>query len=183
VDREGSQAAAFERLYAAYRSRVYGFLYRMAGTRDAADDLFQDTWLKVARSWDRRGNAEIADQEAWLFTVARNVFLSERRATAAKTRATHELELVPPSGGGSPERLAATREAGAALEAALDELSDDDRAVLWLAAVEGLHQRQIAQVLGIGYAAARQRLARARERLSQRMARATLNESHEANQP
>jgi RNA polymerase sigma-70 factor (ECF subfamily) len=180
----GGEAAALERLYGAYRSRIYGFLYRMAGTRDGADDLFQETWLRVARNWaDRAG---IADEEAWLFTVARNVFLSERRATATKLRGAEELKLVPAPAGRSPEHVAEDRQDAAALEAALAALSADDRAILWLVAVEGLEQRQIAEVLGIGYPAVRQRLARARERLSERLAHATLDgrepDPHKANQ-
>jgi len=169
----GDDGPAFERLYLAYRSRVYGFLYRMSGAGDRADDLFQETWLRVARSWARRGHAEIADQEAWLFTVARNVFLSDRRARVTSARGATQLGEDPVPAGRTPERIAEAREDAAALEAALAELSDDDRAVLWLVAGEGLEQRQIARVLGVGYAAVRQRLARARERLAQRLARAS----------
>lgn len=162
---------AFERLYDAYRSRVYGFLFRMSGAPDQTDDLFQETWLRVARTWADRGAADIADEAAWLFTVARNVFLSERRASATKAVGIERLRLVPPPPSPSPELAAAAHEDAAALEEALAGLSEEDRAVLWLVAAEGLDQQQVARVLGIGYAAARQRLARARERLAAGLAR------------
>jgi RNA polymerase sigma-70 factor, ECF subfamily len=162
-------AVAFERLYVAYQSRIYGFLFRMTGARDRADDLFQETWLRVARNWADRGAAEVADQGAWLFTIARNVFVSERRASATNARGIERLKLVPVAASPSPERIAAAHEDAAALEEALLEISDDDRAILWLVAAEGLEQRQVARVLGIDYAAVRQRLARARQRLADRM--------------
>jgi RNA polymerase sigma-70 factor, ECF subfamily len=182
-----SEDAAFERMYAAYHSRVYAFLHRLAGTRDGADDLFQETWLRVARSWAERGRADIDDEEAWLFTVARNAFLSERRAHSVKARGAEELRLVPPAPGPSPERAAQERQDVAALDAALAALSDDDRTLLWLVAAEGLEQHQIARVLGIGYAAVRQRLARARDRLAEHLDHARADgagtPSRRANQP
>jgi RNA polymerase sigma-70 factor (ECF subfamily) len=167
-----SEGAAFERMYASYHSRIYAFLHRMAGTRDAADDLFQETWLRVARTWGDRGRADIEDQQAWLFTIARNVFLSERRAHSVRARGALELRLLPSPAGPSPERAAQDRQEVAALDAALAALSADDRALLWLVATESLKQHQIARVLGIGHAVVRQRLARARERLAEHLGHA-----------
>jgi RNA polymerase sigma-70 factor (ECF subfamily) len=169
------EATGFERLYGAYRSRVYGFLFRMSGVREDADDLFQETWLRVARTWADRGTAGIADEAAWLFTIARNVFLSGRRASAAKARGVERLRLVPAAASPSPERISAASQEIVALEEAMTQLSEDDRAILWLVAGEGLEQQQVARVLGIGYAAVRQRLARARERLADLLARARMD--------
>jgi RNA polymerase sigma-70 factor (ECF subfamily) len=150
---------------------VYGFLFKMSGARDQADDLFQETWLRVARCWADRAT-DIADEAAWVFTIARNVFLSERRASATQARGAERLKHVPPPASHSPELVAAAREDAAVLEEAFAQLSEDDRALLWLVAAEGLEQQQVARVLGIGYAAVRQRLARARDRLVDHLARA-----------
>src|SRR5205085_12165347 len=71
------EAAAFDVLYTLYRARIHGFLLRLAGRRDVADDLFQETWLNAARAAPRlREDTRLAP---WLFTIARNEWVSYRR--------------------------------------------------------------------------------------------------------
>jgi RNA polymerase sigma factor (sigma-70 family) len=155
----------FDRLYTRYHGRVYGFLHRLARRRDLAEDLVQETWLRLARGWSVSGG--IADLEAWLFTIARNVFLSQVRADATSSRTVEGLRHLPPGEPRGPEQAAQTSETMNRLEAAFEALSDEDRTILLLVAVEGLDQQQVASVLGIGHAAARQRVFRARGRLAE----------------
>ena len=70
-------AAAFDRVYARYRDRIYRFLRRLTGgDRPLADDLFQETFLKLARHAFRlRDDTDLA---AWLYTVARNEYRALR---------------------------------------------------------------------------------------------------------
>jgi RNA polymerase sigma-70 factor (ECF subfamily) len=161
--RAGSREA-FSKIYAAERERLYGFLVRLCRDRHLAADLFQNTWLKLARN--ARSLREDTDVRAWLFTVARNEFRSHRRAqtldlsrflTIDRERASFSETMV------SSETLKT-------LEAALSKLGDADRELLLLVAVDGLELRQAAGVLGISYEAFRQRLARARQRLTERIA-------------
>ncbi len=163
--RRGSREA-FERVYAAERGRLYGFLLRLCQNRELAADLFQNTWLKLAqRATSLR---EDTDVRAWLFTVARNEYRSHCRAqlvdlsrflaVGREQQALYPVEL-PGESGAEIERL----------EGALRSLADADRELLLLVGVEGLELRQAAGVLGISYAALRQRLARARERLQRKL--------------
>ena len=70
-------AAAFDAAYALYHRRIYDFLYRLSGRRDLAEDLFQETFIKLARhATTLREDTELG---AWLFTVARNAYRSHRR--------------------------------------------------------------------------------------------------------
>jgi RNA polymerase sigma-70 factor (ECF subfamily) len=71
------ESAALDELYRAYRKPIFGFLIRLAKDRHAAEDLFQNTWLKVSRSIERL--REDTELRAWVFTVARNEFRSYRR--------------------------------------------------------------------------------------------------------
>ena len=71
------EPAALGRAYAKYRARVYGFLLRLSGRRDVADDLLHDTWIKLARA--APGLREDTVLLSWLFTVARNEFMNYRR--------------------------------------------------------------------------------------------------------
>src|SRR3954453_8742154 len=78
VDRlRRGERAAFRELYARFAPASFGFLLRLAGRRDAAEDLHQDVWLSIARHAPRL--APDTDLPAWIFTVARNRFVSSRR--------------------------------------------------------------------------------------------------------
>src|SRR5262245_52025087 len=70
-------AAAFRALYARHEGRVFRFLLRLADDRAVAEDLFQETWLALARG-ARRLDA-VDDLSPLLFTIARNKFLNWRR--------------------------------------------------------------------------------------------------------
>jgi RNA polymerase sigma-70 factor (ECF subfamily) len=155
------EAQAFDAVYAHYHRRIYQFLHRLAGRRDLAEDLFQETWLKLARH--ATGLREDTDLGAWLFTVARNAFRSHRRWVWIDLERRQQAE--PPDAEPSAERVVQARQ----LLRALESLSDGDREVLLLVAVEGMEQERAAAVLGIGYDALRQRLSRARANLSAHM--------------
>jgi RNA polymerase sigma-70 factor (ECF subfamily) len=156
------EAAAFDAVYAEYHPRIYQFLYRLAGRRDLAEDLFQETWLKLARH--ATSLRDDTDLGAWLFTVARNAYRSHRRWVLIDLERRRQAE--PPAGEVPADRVV---EARRELARALDALSDGDKEVLLLVAVEGMEQERAAQVLGIGYEALRQRQARARANLSAKM--------------
>ena len=163
--RRGSREA-FARVYAAERGRLYGFLLRLCQNRELAADLFQNTWLKLAQR--ASSLREDTDVRAWLFTVARNEYRSHCRAqmvdlsrflAVGREQQTWPEAPLPSESSGEIERL----------ETALASLADADRELLLLVGVEGLEPQQAAEVLGISYAALRQRLARARARLSQKL--------------
>lgn len=158
--RSGSRDA-FERVYGAEKSRIFGFLMRLSRDPNVAADLFQNVWLKLARS--ARTLREDTDVRAWLLTVARNEYRSYCRAQLLDMSRLLVLDRELscdglPDGGGDAEL--------AAVEAALATLGDADRELLLLVCVEGIDARAAAGMLGISYDALRQRLARARKRLT-----------------
>ena len=158
-----ADARAFETLYAREKGALYGFLLRLARDPNVAADLFQNVWLKLARHAERlRPDSNL---RAWLFTVARREYLSFRRAQALDLSRVLALGTEPPAEDDSVERD--TRRL--ALGAALEQLADGDREVLLLSTAEGLAAEQAAEVLGISEVAFRQRLARARRRLAERL--------------
>jgi RNA polymerase sigma-70 factor (ECF subfamily) len=166
VDRlRRGEPGAFDTAYACYRASMYAFLFRLSGRRDVADDLFQDTFLKLARFAPAlRADTDLA---AWLFTVARNAYRSHRRwamldlsrlATLAdEPRSTEVAPLADASVDGTQRLLR--------VDGALARLSPNAREALLLVCVEGFSQERAARVVGVTYPAFRQRLARAREEL------------------
>jgi RNA polymerase sigma-70 factor (ECF subfamily) len=156
--------AAFNRVYDAERSRIFGFLLRLSGARAEAEDLLQETFIGLARMAPRL--AQGTRLRALLFTIARNAFLSQRRWQRLDLERLHELAMLPPPAPeSSPLEHVCASEAQRRCERALLELPLADREVLLLVAVEGLEPSEAAQVLGLSAEATRQRLKRARERL------------------
>lgn len=162
--RTGS-AAAFKRVYAAERGRLYGFLLRLSRDPTLAADLFQNTWLKLARSAATlRPDTNL---RAWLFTVARNEYVNHCRAKLLDVSRVLTLGCVPQE----PSAPADENAELDAVETALAALNDQDRDVLLLTITEGFDAQQAAEILGVSYAAFRQRLARARLRFAEQLSK------------
>lgn len=162
--------AAFDAVYARYRGRVYGFLLRLSNRHDVAEDLFQDTWIKLARN--ARRLEEDTDLGAWLFRVARNAWVSHARWSMLDVSrlVTFEDDALPAACAVDPEGRADVARKVQRLQQAFAMLPAASREVLLLVAVEGFEQDQAAAILGISYDALRQRLSRARALLARRLA-------------
>jgi RNA polymerase sigma-70 factor (ECF subfamily) len=159
-------AAAFDALYTHYRARIHGFLLRLTGRRDEAADLFQETWMNVARAAPRlREDTRLAP---WLFTIARNKWVSHRRWTMldlSQLVAIGDDAHFAATGPQPDEELSASR-AAARIERGIGALPAALREALLLVAVEGFDQKEAAAILGIRHDLLRQRVSRARERLA-----------------
>jgi RNA polymerase sigma-70 factor (ECF subfamily) len=161
--------AAFDAVYEAYRPRLFGFLVRLSRRRDVAEDLLEETWLRlVARRATLDEDARLAP---WLFAVARNLYFSWRRSRAVDADRTSELDpsWPAPETGASPFESAARAELERRVEAALARLPLRDREVLLLVGVEGLTPSEAARVCRVPAVTLRARLYRARERLAAEM--------------
>lgn len=157
------EASAVTAAYDKYRARVFGFLVRLSRRRAVAEELLQEVFLKLASHGERL--REDTDLQAWLFTVARNAFVSYRRWAAfdvGRLVAIDDRDF--PSETDDEGRLDARRTLSR-LERALAQLNDEHREVLLLVGVEGFEHERAAAILGLRADALRQRLSRARARL------------------
>jgi RNA polymerase sigma-70 factor, ECF subfamily len=161
---------AFDRFYAQYHEPIFSFLLRLSGRRDTAEDLAQETWLKLAKAAPTlRADSRLA---ALLFTIARNAFRSHRRWAMLDLSRIVTLGLdtvIVATPDEAPDVEHDRARAIALLEAALQEVPVASREVLLLVGVEGLEQDAVAQILGVSYDALRQRLHRARSQLKEKM--------------
>jgi RNA polymerase sigma-70 factor (ECF subfamily) len=159
--------AAFDRAYELYRPRVFAFLLRLSRSRTVAEDLLDETWLRlVAHARALRPDTRLA---AWLFTVARNLYWTHRRSSLQEEAMAAELLTLWPARETwpSPFDLAATGELGRKVEQALVTLAPHHREVLLLVGYEGLTPAEAAAVCRITPEALRQRLLRARTALAE----------------
>jgi RNA polymerase sigma-70 factor, ECF subfamily len=158
---EQGDPRGFDLAYARYAERIFGFLLRLSGSRAVAEDLFQHTFMRLSEVGARlRADSDL---RAWLFSVARNAFLSHTRSRAMQARAN--LGFLPGfrGAGVSPDSGLAVHE----LERALATLRQGDRELLLLFGVEGLSYVEVAQVLGLDPVTVRKRVSRARARLAE----------------
>ncbi len=163
--------AAFDRVYQEYRARLYSFLARLSRSRDVAEDLAEETWLRlVASSMRLRPDTRLGP---WLFTVARNLYYSHCRSRAISDAAADALISLWPGGSPrpSPFEEAAARELEGRLERALARLPANHREALLLVGAEGMTPAEAADVCGLAPEAFRQRLSRARAALDIELAR------------
>jgi RNA polymerase sigma-70 factor, ECF subfamily len=142
----GGDGRALADLYARYHERIWSFLLRLSGRRHLAEDLFQETWLAVARGAGRL--RDDTDLRAWLFTVARNRYRSYRRWAVLDVARLFELGSEPAPHALAPDQEAEARAAAARAEAAFVQLSDPHREVLLLVVGEELDATQARRDAG-----------------------------------
>lgn len=167
---EHAREATFDALFTGMERSIYGYLWRMLGDQQAAADLTQETFLRAWRHIDKL--TSYASPEAWLWRVATNLALSERRRRAIRRSeplddASERLAASDPS-----IRLAIHDQ----IHATLLKLTPQLRAALTLREVYGLSFEEVGQALGISPASARVTLSRAREQFRQRYQRTEATE-------
>jgi RNA polymerase sigma-70 factor (ECF subfamily) len=158
-------STAFDEIYVAFNRRLLNFLARMARNRSVAEDLLEETWLRLVTG----GGALRADTRLapWLFTVARNLYLSYCRSRVRETAYTADLVFLwPGETPKTPFDLASLSEFEERLEAAIADLPPIYREVILLVGVEQLRPVDAAEVCSISPESLRQRLKRGRDLLS-----------------
>jgi RNA polymerase sigma-70 factor (ECF subfamily) len=178
VERASSgYSGAFEALVEKYQDRVYNIALRMTRRPEEAEDVTQETFLKVYRALPNFGGR--SKVYTWIFRIAVNASLSRLRSLGR--RRDHEVTM--PIGSPSEDEEApsaldpASREAGPAdavetadsalrVQRAIDQLGEEDRAVVVLRDFEGLSYDEIAEAVGSTRAAVKSRLHRARMELA-----------------
>jgi RNA polymerase sigma-70 factor (ECF subfamily) len=156
----------FDQVYAAFNDRLFTFLLRLSGRREVAEDLVEETWLRlVAHAGRLNPDTTLA---AWLFTVARNLHVSYIRSRALEDTTSSGLIGLWPYGvrRSSPFEETAANELERRVERALASLPSTAREALLLIAASGLSPAEAAVVCNISPEAMRQRLSRARMQLT-----------------
>src|SRR4051794_39505124 len=152
---QGGSLEAFQEIYAQLAPGVRRYLSHMASGSEIADDLLQETFLQMHRS--RAAYDETYAVRPWVFGLARNVFLMNRRAARRWAR-VHELREnlpefpVPPEAAGLGSRDEIRR--------CMTHLSPDQVEALLLHHEWGFSFEEIAGMLGISSVAARARASR-----------------------
>lgn len=162
--RQGEEEA-FNEVFALFNRRLLSFLARLAGNRAVAEDLVEETWLRfVSHAGDLHGQTRIGP---WLFTVARNLYVSYCRNRTREQAYTADVAFLwPAMPADTSFDLASLNEIEGRLEEAIASLSPAYREVILLVAVEGMRPADAAKICGLKAECLRQRLSRARKMLA-----------------
>jgi len=165
--------AAFHRLYALLAPRILAYLISLSGDRALAEDLLQQSFLKVHQS--RGSYVRGADPVPWIYTIAHRTFLDEarkRKRAPVKLTTDGQLPAEPRAGlHGQAEEIEARDDDGASTRislADLDGLPPNQKEALLLTKVHGHSINQAAAIAGTTPGAIKLRAHRAYVTLRQR---------------
>jgi len=148
------EASAFDAFYRETAPRLRAFLRQIVGSREAAEDLAQETYLQL---WKRPNGfqPERGSLRGYLYGVGRN-------------RAAEWWRRQSPNAEAAEEPIEACRaESSSVMMDALHRLPEEQRSLLWLREVEGQSYAELAEILDIPIGTVRSRLFTARETLRQ----------------
>jgi RNA polymerase sigma-70 factor, ECF subfamily len=173
-------ARAFDTLVRRHRTSVFNFILRYTGQRARAEDLLQETWLKVVRSSpDYEPKARFL---TWLYTIARNLCVDSARKesyraadsldapVAAAEADGPSLGEVLPDGKAAPDRAAYNARMRPLLEQAIRALPEEQREVFILREYNGISFKEIAEVTGVFENTVKSRMRYALESLRRKLA-------------
>jgi len=181
---------AFEDLLRRYRAPLFTFLLRMLGDRARAEDLAQETFLRIvkgAQAWEHR-----ARFQTWLFTIARNLCVDQSRRD--RFRRADSLDAEGPDGEPAmvdavpgreidPGRGAESIRLRPVLTKALLSLPPEQREVFVLREQAGVPFREIAEMVGVNENTVKSRMRYALEGLRKALAAAGVSEETAAEEP
>ena len=157
----GGDAGAFEALYARHRGALFRFVLRAVKDRGVAEELFQETWVRVIESRGRY--APKARFTTWLYTIAHNLMVDHWRRKGLSLVALDGEDIASESA--NPARQVEGREALARLLQAVEALPAAQREAFLLHQEAGLSVAEIALVTGADEEAAKSRLRYAMAKL------------------
>ena len=149
----------FHTIYEQYYQDVYRYSYWLSGRAVDADDITSETFI---RAWVGREKIRTETVKAYLFAIARNLYLNQRRA--GKKTADLELNLVDPAP--RPDEVAESRlELDEAMQA-VQALSEVDRAAFLLRVQHELPYEEIARILELPLTTVKVKIHRSRLKLA-----------------
>lgn len=171
---------AYRELIGRYERPVFSIIYRLVRDRELAEDLAQDTFIKVLNALDRYDPKQ--KFSSWIFKIAHNTAIDRLRKREVDTlsldgspnaRTADDVEatrIVVASTEESPEEYAASREIGTEIERALARLRPEYRTAIMLWHIEDRPYEEIAEIMEIPLGTVKTFIHRARNELRKHLA-------------
>jgi len=137
---------SFRELFYAYKDNIYHTALRLAKDEFIADEVLQETFVLV---WTNREKlAEVTDLNAWLYRIAKNVFLSRLRKNTLPTE-TLDLYLHDLHGNVPTINTAEYKELERYFDKAISKLPEKQRLTYQFIKNEGMSRKEVAQLLNV----------------------------------
>jgi RNA polymerase sigma-70 factor (ECF subfamily) len=152
------EVRAFEILLNRHRKPVFNFILRFVQSRELAEDLLQESFLRVIRSAGKY--KQQAKFTTWLYTIARNLCVDNSRRAKHRKAKSLDSPLSSADGSGTlldvvagddlpSDRLAVSKEIQIKLQAAIAQLSEEQREVFLMREFLDMPFKQISDVVGV----------------------------------
>ncbi len=169
-------AAAYNELYSLYERKMYNFALRMSGNPDDAEDIVQETFIRVFNAIPNfRGEANFS---TWVFRIANNVFLDMRKKAKAhpqtslqdsveleESEVTRQIEDPGPQ----PQDIAQQAELNKIMQEAINSLPDYQKTMVILYHTQSKSYEEIADIMNLPIGTVKSRLNRARIALKSKL--------------
>jgi RNA polymerase sigma-70 factor (ECF subfamily) len=154
--------SAFERLYQTYHRRIYGYLFRMLGNSETAEELVSDVMLDMWKGAGRfKGDSRVS---TWVFGIARHKALSAMRRSRPETVEVDAAVQIADSAELQDEVLS-NNDTKDAINKALAKLTEQHREVMDLTFYQGFSCSEIADILQCPVSTVKTRMFYARKQL------------------
>lgn len=140
-------AEAFKLLFERYHKRLYSFLFRLLKSREDAEEIVQETFLKIWES--REGYWEDYPFESLLFRIARNSSLNYVRKKVNRKVFEDHIDFFTEVSEGQADQYVLFQETQSIIETILNGLPPKQKEIFLLQKVEGFTRQEIADKLGI----------------------------------
>ena len=170
---------AFEMLVVKYQRRIERLVGRMVRDVDLIPDIAQETFIRAYRALPQfRGDSAFY---TWLYRIAvntakkqlmelkRDLLVTESARASRDEDDDARVVENEPSDSGTPEALLASKQVAAAVNFAVEGLSEELRQAITLREIEGLSYEEIAAVMNCPIGTVRSRIFRAREAIAARL--------------
>lgn len=168
------EVRAFEILLGRHRKSVYNFILRFVGDKETAEDLLQETFMRVIKGADAYKRQ--AKFTTWLYTIARNLCVDQTRRRKHRRHASLDAPMDTSDDSGSlmdviagsemaSDRKSVNKELFATMQRAIAGLSEEQREVFLMREFLDLPFKQIAEVVGVPENTVKSRMRYALEKL------------------
>lgn len=168
------EVRAFEILLGRHRRPVFNFILRFVGDKETAEDLLQETFMRVIRGVDSYKRQ--AKFTTWVYTIARNLCVDQSRRRKHRKHASLDAPMdkseesgtlldVTPGDAMTAERQTANKQLHLRMQAAIEALPDDQREVFMMREFLDMPFSQIAAIVGISENTVKSRMRYALEKL------------------
>lgn len=152
---------SFHDLYESYAADIYRFVFWLSGDESDAEDITSETFIKA---WVKHHTIRTETLKAYLFTIARNIYLEDRRKSPKEI----PLEDIYPDPSPNPEQMVESQFEITRIRGFLQTLPETDRSAFIMRVQHELPYVEISRILNISLSAAKVKVHRVRRELIMR---------------